>query len=316
MRLAMPPLTALRAFEAAARHLSYTRAAEELSVTTAAISHQVKGLEAYLGVTLVVRDGRGIALTEAGRACLPALSEGFARLSEAVDTVRSRSGAGPLTVRATPSFASRWLVPRLDRFTARHPEIDVHISASRRPVDFVHEDVDLSIAYSDGERKNVQIDLLLNTEVFPVCAPELLEGDHPLRTPEDLRHHVLLQHDAPYRDEASPGWETWLRAAGVFDTVPIRGPHFDRAALVIDEAIAGHGVCLARSALVADDLRSGKLVRPFDLGFADRFAYYLFMPAYKAEMPKVAAFRDWLLAEAEAYRDAAAAPDSPPASAA
>ncbi len=299
----MPPLTALRAFEAAARHLSYTRAAEELSVTTAAVSHQVKALEAFLGVSLVVRDGRGIALTEAGRACLPALSEGFARLSEAVDTVRSRSGAGPLTVRATPSFASKWLVPRLDRFTANHPEIDVRISASRRPVDFAHEDVDLSIAYSNGQRDNVQVDLVLRTAVFPVCAPQLLEGEHPLRTPADLRHHVLLQHDAPYRDEASPSWETWLRAVGVFDSVPIRGPHFDRAALVIDEAIAGHGVALARSALVADDLRAGKLVRLFDLGFADHFAYYLYMPAYKAEMPKVAAFRDWLLAEADAYRD-------------
>lgn len=303
MHMAMPSLNSLRAFEAAARHLSYTRAAEELNVTTAAISHQIKALEEYLDITLVTRNGRGIALTEAGRACLPALSDGFSRLAEAVDVIRSRTGSGPLTIRATSSFASKWLVPRLDRFTAPHPEIDVRVSASRRPVDFSHEDVDISIVYGDGKRKDLYLDLLMRNEVFPVCAPKLLDGAHPLREPADLRHHVLLHHDSPNPDDTAPDWASWLRAAGVADRVPVRGPHFDRAALVIDECLAGHGIGLARSSLVADDLRAGRLVRPFSLGIPVEFAYYLVMPSYKVRLPKVAAFREWILAEAKAYRE-------------
>ncbi|MEX2642066.1 MAG: transcriptional regulator GcvA [Acetobacterales bacterium] len=299
----MPSLNSLRAFEAAARHLSYTRAAEELSVTTAAISHQIKALEEYLDITLVKRNGRGIALTDAGRACLPALSDGFARLAEAVDVIRSRTGSGPLTIRATSSFASKWLVPRLDRFTTPHTEIDVRVSASRRPVDFSHEDVDLAIIYGDGQREDVHLDLLMRNEVFPVCTPKLLEGPHPLNEPADLRFHHLLHHDSPNPDDTAPDWGTWLKAAGVADQVQVRGPHFDRAALVIDECVAGHGVGLARSSLVADDLRAGRLVRPFSLSIPVKFAYYLVMPSYKVRLPKVAAFREWILAEAKSYRE-------------
>ncbi|MEX2642068.1 MAG: transcriptional regulator GcvA [Acetobacterales bacterium] len=307
MHTAMPPLTALRAFEAAARHLSLTRAAAELSVTTAAVSHQIKSLEEFLGIALMIRNGRGIGLTEAGQQCLPALSEGFIRLGEAVNSVRTRADSGPLTIRASASFASKWLVPRLDRFTHSHPDVDVRLSASPTPVDFSREDVDLAVIYGLPDQPGVKADLLFPNEVFPVCSPKLLEGSRPLREPADLRNHVLLHHDSPIRDVNNPDWAMWLRAAGVTDVNARRGPHFDQVYLVIDEAISGYGVGLVGSALVADDLRAGRLVRPFELSMPVPFAYYVLTPEYKARMAKVAAFRDWLIREAAGSRIPAAA---------
>src|SRR4051794_36642926 len=190
----LPPLNSLRAFEAAARHLSFAEAAAELHVTPAAISHQIKALEADLGVKLFRRFNRAVRLTDAGQACLPGLRDGFERIAEAVARARQGDSVGVLTVTASPAIAAKWLVPRLERFRERHPSIDLRIDASMRLVDFTREDVHVGLRYGGGKYPGLHTELLLRSEVFPVCAPALLKGKHPLREPEDLRHHTLI-HD-------------------------------------------------------------------------------------------------------------------------
>lgn len=294
----LPPLNSLRAFEAAARHLSFTRAADELHVTPAAISHQIKGLEEHLGVKLFRRLNRALLLTDAGQACLPGLSEAFERMTAAIERLRGQESVGPLTVSVGPSFAAKWLVPRLERFQELYPEIDVRISATLQMVDFAREDVDLAIRYGAGRWPDLQVELLLPTEAFPVCAPSLLEGAHPLRMPQDLRHHVLLHDDSAPNSLGYPTWAMWLRAAGVEGVDPTRGPRFSHASLALDAAAAGRGVVLTLSALSAADHAAGRLVRPFEISVPTSFAYYVVCPPAAAERPKVRAFRHWLCAEA------------------
>ncbi|HET6518976.1 MAG TPA: transcriptional regulator GcvA [Geminicoccaceae bacterium] len=302
----LPPLNALRAFEAAARHLSFTRAAEELHVTQAAVSHQIKALEEHLGVRLFRRLNRALLLTDAGQACLPGLSEAFDRMAEAVERLRVRDCAGPLTVSVPPGFAAKWLVPRLERFQELCPEIDVRVSATMRHVDFAREDVDLAVRYGAGRWPGLHAEPLLATEVFPVCAPTLPAGPRPLRTPDDLRHHALLHDDSAASIPGYPDWAMWLRAAGVAGGVdPSRGPRFNHANLVLEAAAAGRGVALALSAVAAADLAAGRLIRPFDLGVPTGFAYHVVCPPALADRPKVRAFCHWLRAEVE--RDGAAA---------
>jgi LysR family glycine cleavage system transcriptional activator len=298
----LPPLNSLRAFEAAARHLSFTRAAEELHVTPAAISHHIKALEDHLGVKLFRRLNRVVLLTDAGQACVAGLSDAFDRMAAALERLRAQDCSGPLTVSAPPALAARWLVPRLERFQELYPEIDVRVSAAMRLVDFTREDVDLAIRYGPGRYAGLVADLLLTNEVVPVCAPVLLEGPRALRAPQDLRHHTLLHDDTSTSDGAYPNWAMWLRAAGVEGVDASRGPRFDYSGLVLDAAAAGHGVALGLSTIVAGDLAAGRLVRPFAVVAATPFAYYVVGPAVTAERPKIAAFRHWLRAEAE--RDA------------
>lgn len=298
MPVSLPPLNALRAFEAAGRHLSLTRAAEELHVTPAAVSHQIKALEAYLGVALFRRRNRALLLTDAGQACLPGLRQGFEHLSEAVDAARGQIANRPLTVSVAPSFGAKWLVPRLDHFAAAHPGIDVRLDASTRLADPLREDIDLCIRYGPGEYPGLHVERLMAEEVVPVCGPALLEGPDGLHTPADLCKHVLLHVDAPIGDNSVPDWPMWLAAAGVADCDASRGPRFTMASMAVQVAIAGQGVALAGSMLVADDIAAGRLVKPFELRFPAKFAYYVVCSPATVEQPRIAAFRQWLREEA------------------
>ncbi len=288
----LPPLNALRAFESAARHLSFTRAAEELNVTQAAISHQVKGLEERLGIALFRRLNRALLLTDAGQAYLPAVHDAFDRIAEATARLTAHDRAGVLTVSVLPSFAAKWLVPRLGGFRHAHPDIDVHIAPSDRLTDFAREDVDLAIRYGKGEWPGLRADRMLTEEIFPVCSPRLLEGPHRLRTPADLRHHTLLH------DDMRIDWRLWLLAAGVDGIDASRGPSFTDSSMVIQAAVEGQGVALGRSALAADDLAAGRLVKPFDISLPAAVAYYVVCPEATAGRPKIVAFREWVIAEA------------------
>ena len=288
----LPPLNALRAFEAAARHLSFTRAAEELHVTQAAISHQVKALEEHLGRKLFRRLNRALLLSDDGQAYLPSVSRAFTLLNEATNDLLTKHAPGPLTVSVLPSFAARWLVPRLGRFRHIRPDIDLRIDPSAELADFAGGDVDVSIRYGRGEYPGMRADWLMTEDIFPVCSAALLERPHALRDPRDLEHQVLL-HDDGHGD-----WRTWLLAAGVDRVDPARGPIFTDSSMLIEAAMAGQGVALARGVLAADELAAGRLVRPFTLSLPTEYAYYLVCPRDMAEQPKIAAFRDWLLGEA------------------
>lgn len=295
----LPPLNALRAFEAAARHLSFNAAAAELHVTPAAISHQVKALEADLGVKLFRRFNRAVRLTDAGQACLPELREAFDRLAEAVARARRADTGGILTVSASPALAAKWLVPRLEKFRAAYPDIDLRVDAAMHLVDFAREDVHVGLRYGRGIYPGLHTELLLRSAVFPVCAPALLEGAHPLRTPEDLKHHTLIHDETPALDPSCPDWTMWLRAAGVTAVDASRGLRFNQAALALDAAIGGRGVGLARDVFAADDLAAGRLVRPFVGATPVDFAVYVVTPPAYLALPKVKAFLAWLLAEAK-----------------
>lgn len=294
----LPPLNALRAFEAAARHLSFTKAAAELHVTPAAIGQQVKLLEDHLGVVLFRRLHRALMLTEAGQTCLPGVRDGFDRLTEAMSRLSHLEDAGVLTVSVAPSFASKWLVPRLDTFQAAHPEIDVHIAASMQVVDFSSGEVDLAIRYGGGRYEGLSVERVMTETVLPVCSPQLLKGKHALTNPESLHHHTLLHDMSPDNDPSCPDWRMWLRASGVTDVDWNRGLRFNQSSLVIEAAVSGRGVALAKSALAEADLKAGRLVRPFARNLPIEFAYYLVCPPHKAELRKVRVFRDWLMGAA------------------
>ena len=287
----LPPLNAVRAFEAAARHLSFTKAAKELHVTQAAISHQVKALEAYLGLKLFRRLNRALVLTEEGQTYLPPVKRIFDHLYDATRRLTENEARGKLTVSVIPSLAARWLVPRLGRFREAQPDIDVRVAPSGHLVDFAREDVDLGIRYGRGRYPGLRVERLMTEDILPVCSPALLEGSRPLKRPSDLRHHTLLH------DEGHAEWRTWLLAAGVDDVDATRGTVFTDSGMLIQAAAAGQGVALARGALAADYLASGRLVRPFDFNLPAEFAYYIVCPEATADQPKVVAFREWLLQE-------------------
>ncbi len=298
----LPPLNALRAFEAAARHLSVTKAAEELNVTPAAVSHQVKALENQLEVALFRRLNRALMLTDAGQMFLPGLREGFDRLAGAVERVRSACETGTLNVSVAPSFAAKWLVPRLDRFRAAHPDLDVRIDANDHIVDLSRGEADVAIRYGPGRYPGLRVEQLFGDEVFPVCSAGLCEGPSPLREPGDLRRHTLLHVGWDTRDESWPGWRMWLLAAGVDGIDATRGSRFSMQSMAVQAAIEGHGVALVSSAIVADDLAAGRLCKPFTLSLPIDFAYYVVSTEVAAEQPKIAAFHDWVLAEADRER--------------
>ena len=296
----LPPLNALRAFEAAARHLSFRKAAEELNVTPAAVSHQIKGLEDYFGVPLFRRMTRALLLTDAGQAALPLLREGFDNLAEAAGRIAAHDSADVLTVSVGPSFAAKWLVPRLDQFRTAHPQIDVRIDANDDLVDFRQDGVDVAVRYGAGDYPGLRTHCLFGEVALPVCSPVLLTTPHPLRTPEDLRHHTLLHVDWKMDDETAPNWRMWLLAAGIEDIDPTRGPRFNFESMALQAAVEGLGVALASDVLVSDDVARGRLVKPFELTLPGptRFCYYVVSPEASADQPKVSAFREWILAEA------------------
>jgi len=299
----LPSLNALRAFEASARHRSFSRAAEELHVTPAAISHQIKGLEEFLGAGLFRRARGTLMLTEAGQRLLPGVRRGFECFRDAMENFGVYDKTGPLNVTMTPSIAAKWLIPRLEHFNREHPEIDIRITTTLEMIDFEREGVEIGIRYGRGDYPGLVTELLLSSEVSPVCSPLLLRGKRRLDRPEDLRHFTLLHDESPLHDDTHPNWTMWLRAAGVTDIDVSHGLHFDSASSSLSAAVEGVGVALGRSALVDKDIAAGRLVRPFDLRLASDFGYYVVYPEKSLKRPKVAAFRDWLFAEVAADRD-------------
>jgi len=294
----LPPLTALRAFEAAGRHLSITKAAEELHVTPAAVSHQVKALEDHLDVQLFRRVGNALFLTDAGQACLPGLRAGFAELSRAMAALRECDLRGSLVLSVAPVFAAKWLIPRLGRFHTSHPDIDVRISAALALVDFEREGVDAAIRIGRGRYPGLAADRLFGESVVPMCSPALARGAQPLKAPEDLRHHVLLHFEWPGSEPVIPTWEEWLRAMGVEGVDPKPGPRFTQPDYAMQAAIEGAGIVLGWRTLAQADLDAERLVTPFDLPLPMEVAFYLVYPEVAGNRPKLAVFREWMLREA------------------
>jgi len=288
----LPPLNGLRAFEAAARHLSFTRAADELYVTQAAISHQVKGLESHLGFDLFRRVNRGLILTEDGQTLFPAIRDGLDIIAAALRTIDDSEKSGTLTVTTLDSIASAWLVPRLGGFRRLHPEIDVRLSVNDRLTDFTRDsDVDMAIRYGSGHWRGVRAEHVMDEEIFPVASPELIEQGPGLRSPADLLNYPLL-HDTLPED-----WAMWFEAAGVEAPSLKTGYRLEHSHLIAQAAMAGEGVALGRSALVADALATGRLVRLFDISLPAMYAYYVCAPEAVWDRPKVQAFREWILSE-------------------
>jgi LysR family transcriptional regulator, glycine cleavage system transcriptional activator len=288
----LPPLNALKAFEAAARSESFTRAAEELCVTQGAVSHQVKALEAALGTKLFHRERQRLVITEAGRDYLAVVRDAFDRIAVGTDRLVRRQASGALTVSTSPDFAAKWLVNRLGRFAEAHPDIDLRVSATMHHVDFAREEVDLAVRHGDGQWPGLDVARLCTERLFPVCSPRLLAGRAAVAGAADLLGFPLL------RFEDWTTWAQWFAAAGL-DVLPVPGPALNRASMLIDAAVDGQGVALARTALAAADLIAGRLVRPVDLALTMPKSYWIVCPKATAALPKIARFRAWLLAEAE-----------------
>jgi LysR family glycine cleavage system transcriptional activator len=287
----LPPLTALRAFEAVARHLSMARAAEELHVTAAAVSQQIKQLEDLVGQPLFKR-GKTLALSDAAEAALPLLTDAFDRLERAAAQLRAGIHDGPLVVSSPPAFAARWLVPRLEDFQTRHPEIELRLLATRRLVEFALEDVDCAIRFGAGDYPGLNVERLMQEAIIPVAAPALAAE---IATVADIARKPLLNDEWHTGNMAFPDWETWLASQGVAPEAPLRIKHFGESNLTIQAAISGLGVALVWRSLVEDDLKAGRLAWLLDRSTATRMAYHLVMPSNRMAVAKVAAFRAWLL---------------------
>ena len=288
----LPPLNALKAFEAAARHESFTRAAAELCVTQGAVSHQVKALEQELGVKLFTRAPQRLEITGAGRSYLAVIRDALDRIASGTEQLLQRQSTGVLTVSTSPNFASKWLVHRLGRFAEAYPAIDLRLAAQLHHVDFAREDVDVAVRHIDTPAPGLHCTRLATEALFPVCSPALANGPPALHEPDDITGHTLLHLDN------RSDWAKWLDAAGVTQADLSRGPVLNQASMVIDAAVAGQGIALARTALAAQDLIAGRLVRPFALALPVAYAYWVVCPKATAYLPKIATFRDWLLAEA------------------
>jgi len=285
----LPPLKSLRAFEAAARHLSFTRAADELFVTQAAVSHQIKSLEEFLGVNLFIRRNRALLLTDEGQNYWPKIRDIFEILSSATEQVKAQRAGGALTVSVVPTFATVWLVPRLSKFNQLYPDIEVRLKASDESVDFVREDIDVAIYYDTGDYPGLHSKTLLNERLTPLCSPQLLEGKLGLKTPQDLKQHILL-HDGNTND-----WRRWLKTAEVKGINLNNGPVFSHTAMVQQAAIYGQGVAMGHSVLSQADVQAGRLVQPFEIVMESDFSYDIVCPKESAQRPKIKAFTDWLL---------------------
>jgi len=288
----LPPLNALKAFEAAARHESFTRAAEELCVTQGAVSHQVKALELELGLKLFNRERQRLAITDAGREYLTVLRDAFDRVALGTERLLQRQSSGVLTVSTSPDLAAKWLVNRPGRFVEEHPSIDLRVSATLHHVDFAREDVDLAVRHGDGNWPGLDVVRLTAEQLFAVCSPKLLAGRNRLSKPSDVLKFPLIHLDD------RKAWAKWLEAAGVEGAEPSHGPVLNRVSMVIDAAVDGQGIALARTTLAASDLISGRLVRPFLEELRVSKTYWIVCPKATTTLPKIVRFRDWLLAEA------------------
>ncbi|WP_256805586.1 transcriptional regulator GcvA [Bradyrhizobium sp. Bra64] len=293
MTARLPSLNGLRAFEAAARHLSFTLAASELNVTQTAISHQIRRLEEELGIRLFVRQNRALQLTPEARDYLPGVRAAFNDLRLATDRLLRKEDDKVLTVSTLASLAAKWLLPRLTDFQEQHPGIDVRITTSTSLVDFQRDNVDAAIRYGRGQWPGLRADWLMADELFPVCSPSLLRGDKPLRCPEDLKSHMLLHTSNANSDD----WRLWLTAAGQpVDIARQPGITFDMIFMTIQAAIDGIGVAMGRTSYVQDDIAKGRLVVPFKIALPADAGFYLVAPEGRRAAPKLAAFRDWMIA--------------------
>ena len=291
MRPRLPPLNALKAFEAAARHESFTRAAEELCVTQGAVSHQVKALEAELAIKLFNRERQRLIITEAGRDYLAVVRDALDWIAVGTERLLQRQNAGVLTVSTSPDFAAKWLVHRLGHFAEAHSTIDLRVSATMHHVDFAREDVDMAVRHGDGNWPGLDAVELSAEQLFAVCSPKLLSGRR-LGKPADILKFPLLHLDS------RADWRKWLQAVGISDANVKHGPVLNRASMMIDAAINGQGIALARTTLAAWDLLNGRLVRPFPESLRLSKTYWIVCPKATSKVPKIVTFRGWLLAEA------------------
>jgi LysR family glycine cleavage system transcriptional activator len=289
----LPPLNALRSFEAAARRESFTRAAEELCVTQGAVSQRVKTLEAELGFKLFNREHQRLKTTLAGRDYLMVIREALDSIAAGTERLRQRQSSGVLAVSTSPDFAAKWLVHRLDRFSAAHPGLDLRVSATMHHADFAREDIDVAVRHGDGNWPGLDVTRLCPEEIFAICSPKLLTGRNHLKQPSDVLKWPLLR-----LDDQRTAWERWLTLAGVAAPETLRGPVLDRASLIIDAAIDGQGIALARTTLAAWDLINRRIVSPFAVSWRPTNTYWIVCPRATAKAAKISRFCEWLLVEA------------------
>jgi LysR family transcriptional regulator, glycine cleavage system transcriptional activator len=299
----MPPLNALRAFEAAARHLSLTKAALELNVTAGALSHQIRGLEELLGLKLFERGVRSISLTAAGRQLYPGLQTGFVHLRDAVAGLAAAGGERVLVISTPPGLTSKWLAPRLYRFASAHPEIDTRVTSSMTSANFMTDGVDVALrnlAMDTPQDAALEVEPLLELCLVPVCSPKLVDTHGPFKTPAALKRVPLIHDDTLANRALVPTWADWFAAAGVKDADVSRGLRFNGADHALDATVEGAGVLLAHDVLAYDDLRTGRLVIPFALTLRTGRAYHFVCPKQGRDRPVVQAFRAWLKEEVAA----------------
>lgn len=299
-------LNALRAFEASARHQSFSAAAAELNVTPAAVGQLVRTLEEWLGTPLFVRGTSGRARlvpTETADRALPDIRAGFDRLAMGLERLKEASTSGVLTVAVSPAFAAKWLLPRIERFQTAWPDTDVRLDTNLKPVDFVAQRIDVGVRYGTGSWPGLAAEKLMSEEVYPVCSPQLLREHWRLEKPNDLAQETLIHDLSMDSHTGFPTWDTWLQKAGVTDVATKRGMKINNSAAVLQAAIDGHGIALARNVMARDDLAAGRLVRLFpEISLASPLAYYVVYRAECCGLPKLVAFRDWLLKEAAISR--------------
>lgn len=288
----LPSLTGLRGFEAAARHMSFTEAAQELNITQTAVSHQVKTLESKLGVKLFIRSGKSIQLTEAGKKLFPEARDCFDRLKNTLYQIKAESRSPVVTVSVTPSFASKWLIQRLGNFWNAYPDIQLNVHHTLELANFTTDGVDVSVRGGNGEWPGSVTKLPLPLDLSPICHPSVMKGRYALKTPSDLKHHNLL-HEDNYDD-----WTAWLEAANVDDVDPRSGNVMNDSNSLGIAVENCQGIALGRLSLIESDLDAGKIVKPFDIDIESHFSYYLVCPTEKLQNPGVQAFREFILTEA------------------
>ena len=304
MKRAMLPLNALRAFDAAARHLSFKLAADELSVTPAAVSQQIRHLEDVLGVELFKRTNRALILTERAQLALHDLKQGFEHLEDSVKAIQNAEENHTLRISVSPSFASKWLVPRLANYYELNSDAIVKVQASMALTDFRTEDIDLAIRFGAGDYPGLHVEELMRETVFPVASPELCEQEN-IRccTPADLAKTTLIHDDSFIEDDSAPSWSMWLKAAGLDNLDGHRALHFNTHSLAVEAAVAGRGVALARSSIAAEDIKAGRLRTLFGEAIPVNFAHYIVCPEENLKLARVEAFIDWLKTEAGQQAD-------------
>jgi len=299
MKRSLLPLNALRAFDAAARHMSFKHAADDLSVTPAAISQQIRSLEEFLDVELFRRTNRSLVLTEAAQLSLAPLKQAFELMEESVDILTDSKTANHLKVSVSPSFASKWLVPRIANYYERRPDAVVKIDATMQITDFKIEDTDVCIRYGLGNYPGLYVEEILRETIFPVCSPELAERGNLSECPTEILKQTLIHDDSTVEDDSAPNWTMWLKAAGIEAPDGMPALHFNNNALAIEAAVAGRGVALARSVIAEEDLKAGRLVRPFGKGVPLDFKHYIVCPQDKLKNERVQEFIDWIREETD-----------------